>query len=322
MQIREKSYSMKKLVTALLCVFYMMTAQAQQDPQFSLNMFNNPAINPAAAGMENGVSASALIREQWISFPGKPSTQVFNVNSSVPFDAFPFGAGLTIMQDQLGFSKNTLLDLSIAPHFELGIGTLGVGIGLGFNNQAFSNVEWTTSSGQIVSDDPTIPKDESVMAFDLSAGAYLQGDAYWAGISVRHLNSPSLSFSEQSNTFLAPTAYFSGGYHIPLPNPLFELTPSVLIKSDFTVLQADITATLEYDKRLWGGVTYRLEDAYVAMFGINLVNGISIGFAWDFPANDVGTYAAGSVEFFGRYIFDLGLKSGKTGHKSSLNRDR
>jgi len=313
---------MKKIVTALVCVFYFFTGHAQQDPQFSLNMFNNPAINPAAAGMENGVSASALIREQWLSYPGKPSTQVFNINSAIPWSIQNFGAGLTIMQDQLGFSKNTLLDLSIAPQFKVGEGTLGVGIGLGFNNQAFSNVEWITAGGQLPSNDPLIPKDESVMAFDLSAGAFFQHSNFWAGISARHLNSPKLSFNDNYTSFLAPTMYFSGGYHWQLPNPLFELTPSVLLKSDLTVLQADFTATLEYDKRFWGGVTYRLEDAYVAMFGINLVNGISLGFAWDFPASDIGTYAAGSVEFFGRYIFDLGLKSGKTRQGSIFRRDR
>lgn len=313
---------MKKLLTALLCAFYFLPGNAQHDPQFSLNMFNNPAINPAAAGMEDGVSASALIREQWINFNGKPSTQVFNINSTIPWSVQSFGAGLTIMQDQLGFSKNVVVDLAIAPNFELGNGLLGVGLGLGFNNQAFSNVQWLTAGGQIPSDDPLIPKDESVMAFDLSAGLFYKTSDFYAGFSARHLNAPKLQFNDNVSTYLAPTFYFAGGYHWRLPNPLFELTPSVLLKSDATVVQADFTAQLEYDKKFWGGITYRLEDAYVAMFGVNLVNGISVGFAWDFPANDIGTYAAGSVEFFGRYIFDLGLKSGASRHNSVFGRDR
>ncbi len=313
---------MKKLIAVVFCSLFTLPILAQHDPQFSLNQFNMPAISPAVVGLENGVSASALIREQWIGIEGRPSTRVFNVNSILPWDAQALGAGFTIMQDELGFSKNIGMELALAPHFEVAGGILSVGLGLGFNNQSFNNVEWSTAGGSLPSTDPLIPKDESVLVFDLSAGVHYKAQDFYLGVAARHLNGPTLEYNENSSSFLKQNFYINGGYHYTLPNPLFEITPSVFIKSDLTAHQIDFNAVLEYNKQFWGGVSYRMSDAYVAMFGVNLINGISVGMAWDFPANALGTYAAGSVEFFGRYVFDLGLQSGPTRGTSILNRGR
>lgn len=315
------SIRMKRVISIIGLVFLILPVLGQYDPQFSLNNQNHAAINPGAAGSEDGVSASALIREQWLGFEGRPSTRVFNVNSIVPVDFLPFGAGLTIMQDNLGFNKNILLDLAIAPHFAVGNGDLGIGLGLGFNNQTLSNTDWVVADPSInPSSDPLIPNDESAMAFDLSFGAFYQTSNFWASISARHLNDPLVEMNQTAKYNLYKTYYFSTGYHIALPNPLFELTPSIFVKSDGVVSQMDLSAVVEYDKRIWGGVTYRLEDAYVAMIGMKLINGFSFGMAWDFPTHEIGTYASGSIEFFGKYVFPLGLKQGPEGKSSILNR--
>jgi type IX secretion system PorP/SprF family membrane protein len=99
--------------------------------------------------------------------------------------------------------------------------------------------------------------------------------------------------------------YATGGYNIQLPNPYFELTPSIFMKYDGSAMQMDANAILKYNKRIWGGVSYRLEDAYVAMFGMDFEGGVSFGVAWDFPVTDIGTYASGSIEFFLRYCFHI-----------------
>ncbi len=313
---------MKRLLTLITVVMFITPMYAQQDPQFSLNMFNNAAINPGSAGSEDGVSASALIREQWLGFEGRPQTKVFNVNSSIPNEVLDFGAGLTIMTDNLGFNRNTLLDLQIAPRISVGDGILGIGVGIGFNNQTISNSDWMIANqSSNPANDPLIANDESAMALDLSAGAFYTMDKFWVGISARHLNSPLIEMGQTSQYTLKPSYYVSSGYEIALPNPLLELTPSVFVKSDGAVTQVDFSAILEYDKRLWGGVTYRLEDAYVAMIGMKLMSGFSFGMAWDFPASEIGSYASGSVEFFGRYVFPLGIKQGNTGRKTLLNRN-
>ena len=79
---------MKKILTLILSVGSFLL-HAQQDPQFSQNMFNKLANNPAYAGSEGGISTTILHRSQWIGFgedgEAAASTQNFSVDGAVPF---------------------------------------------------------------------------------------------------------------------------------------------------------------------------------------------------------------------------------------------
>ena len=81
-------------------------------------------------------------------------------------------------------------------------------------------------------------------------------------------------------------------------------------------MQMDANVILEYNKKMWGGVSYRLEDAYVAMFGMDFEGGYSFGVAWDFPATDLNTYTSGSIEFFLRYCFHISTDQRRGKHKA------
>ena len=311
---------MKKILILLTCLLFVSAMYSQQDQQFSLNMFNHASINPGAAGINEGVCATALIREQWMGFEGHPSTKVFNVNTPLAFVGVPIGTGLTILTDDIGFYKNVSLNLAAAYQIDLGNGVLGIGANFGFNNQSLSNTDWFVGDGGSgANSDPLIPNDESAFVFDLGMGVFYKDDKLYAGFSSLHLNEPVVEFDQTAKTFLKRHYYFTSGYHITLPNPLFELTPSVFIKYDGSSMQMDFNATIEYDKRFWGGVSYRLEDAYVAMFGMNLIGGYSFGLAWDFPISEMGTYASGSFEFFARYCFHISRNTKEGRHKGILN---
>ena len=312
---------MKRLFTLFAFSLIILSAYSQQDPQFSLNMFNQATVNPGAAGTDDGVSATALIREQWQGFEGNPSTKVFNVNSPLSFMDLPIGAGITIITDNLGFEKNVSLNLAASYQMDIGGGLLSAGFNVGFNNQSLSNTAWLVGDGGSGhTSDPSIPNDESAMGVDLGIGVFYKGDNLYAGFSALHLNEAVLEFDLTATKTLKRHYYITSGYKIELPDPLFELTPSVFMKYDGASLQVDINTLLEYNKKIWGGVSYRLEDAYVAMFGMNIMGGYSFGLAWDFPINDVGGFTSGSPEFFLRYCFHISrdTRKGKTHHILNL----
>ncbi len=309
---------MKKILTLLVSFLLMLTLYAQQDQQFSLNMYNHATVNPGAAGINDGVCATALIREQWMGFEGHPSTKVFNVNTPLSFVGLPIGAGLTILTDDIGFYKNVSLNLATSYQLELGNGILGIGFNFGFNNQSLTNTSWFVGDGGSgANSDPIIPNDESAFAFDLGAGVFYKDDKLYAGISTTHLNEAVVEFDQTASTYLKRHYYFTSGYTVTLPNPLIEVTPSVFVKYDGASMQMDINTIVMYDKKFWGGMSYRLEDAYVAMFGMDLLGGYSFGLAWDFPISDMGTYASGSFEFFARYCFHISRNT-KQGSKKGI----
>ena len=76
---------------------------------------------------------------------------------------------------------------------------------------------------------------------------------------------------------------------------------------------------LLYDNKFWGGASYRLGDAYTAMVGMELVNGIKFGVAYDFLTTDIGTYSSGSFEAIIGYCFQVSREPGKTKGNWILN---
>lgn len=315
--LRIKNIIMKRLLTFVALCMFIFPAFSQQDPQFSMNMYTHAAINPGAAGSNNGACATALIREQWLGFEGRPSSKIFNINSPLSFIGLPIGAGLTIMTDNIGFYKNVSFNLAGSYMLDLASGKLGIGVDMGFNNNALSNTEWVTGgNGGSPAGDPGIPNDESAMALDLGFGLFYKQDRLYLGLASRHLTEPAMEFSQTASPPLKRHYYATGGYNYQLPNPYFELTPSIYLKSDGASTQIDANAILMYNKRIWGGVSYRLKDAYVAMFGMDFEGGYSFGVAWDFPVTDIGTYASGSIEFFLRYCFHISTDKGPTKFKA------
>ncbi len=304
------------LIIALILPAGMVSGQ--QDPVLSQHMFNQQTYNPGQTGMSGMVTATALTRQQWVGFTGSPSTMIFNV--SAPFSLFGLrsGAGLTVESDKYGFSSDIDIGLSWSGHFAIGSGTLGGGISAGMLNKTVKP-EWFIPGGPghtPPSGDPLIPEgDESFIALDLSAGLFYQGLNYYAGVSVTHLNQPQIKYSETA-TYVSRQYYLTAGYFLQLPNPALELIPSVFIVNDGATTQYLATAMVRYNKKIWGGVSYRLSDAITGLAGIELYNGLQIGYAYDFPISEIRKGTSGSHEFVVSYSFDLSLGKSATSYKS------
>jgi len=310
---------MKKVRTVISAFFIAVSMVfGQQDPVLSYYMFNTQTYNPGYSGMSGMVTATALTRQQWVGFTGAPSTMIFNVNT--PFNLFGLrsGAGLLVEADQYGFSNDINLSLSYSYLFPIGTGTLGTGFSLGMLNKTLAP-EWFIPSGTThtpPSGDPLIPEnDESFIALDLSAGVYYQGLNYYAGISVTHINQPKIKYSETA-TYVSRQYYLTAGYYFQLPNPAFELIPSVFIVNDGATTQYVATNMFRYNKKIWGGVSYRISDAVTGFAGVELYNGLKIGYGYDFPISEIRKGTSGSHEFVVSYSFDIGLGKSVTKYKS------
>ncbi len=281
-------------------------------------MFNTLTYNPGFAGMSGMVCATALNRQQWVGFEGAPSTTLFNI--STPFAPFKIksGAGLLVESDKIGFERDINLTLSYSYHITLGQGELGIGISAGMFNMTL-DPKWEIPSGDVFtppSGDPLIPETkESSVVFDAGLGAYFKTDKYYAGLSVTHINKPAIKFSK-GLSYLSRHYYLTGGYILQLPNPSLELLPSVFALSDGKIVHFSVTSLLRYNKKVWGGVSYRPGDALAAILGIELFNGIRIGYAYDFPVTQVIKNTSGSHEFMVNYCFNLDLGKSPMRYKS------
>ncbi len=293
---------LKKPVLILVSLILLSSAYAQQDPQFSQVMFSQNTINPGAAGSSDMISANLINRIQWVGFDGAPTTNALNVNAAIAPFGFKSGVGVNIITDNPGFNKDLGLNLSYAGRFKTGKGMLGIGIGAGFVNKNLA-ATWVKSDDA----DPYIPKDkESSLNLDLGAGLYFNNEEMYFGFSVAHLNGTKMN-GATNPAYYKRQFYLTGGYILNMPNPAWQFNPSVYAVSDLFLSQISLSANVKYNKKFWGGVSYRMGHlgAIGGMLGIELFNGLKIGYAYEFSMREISGYNDGSHEFMLGYTFSL-----------------
>ena len=284
---------------------------AQQDPQCSQYMFNQMAVNPGYAGSHDVICLTAVHRQQWVGIEGAPVTPVFTVNAPFKMFGANHGVGLTVMSDKVGFNTDVSAGLSYAYRLSLGSGKLGIGVNGIFLSKALS-AKWYIPHGTstMMVDwnlDPSIPQeDESTMGFDMGIGIFYRADKVYFGLSSTHVLEPNLNYDE-ANFQLKRHYHAAVGVVLPLNNPMWELAPSMMLNSDGTASQFTTNVNIMYHKKVWGGVGYRLNDAIIAMIGVDLFSGLKVGYAFDYTYTGMRQYfsAGGSHEVMVSYCFNL-----------------
>lgn len=299
------------LFVAFMAIYAI--ANAQQDPQFSQNMFNHVTVNPAFAGIQNRWVISGIYRNQWQAMDGAPETYAFNVDGPLRIKRMDGGIGLNMMSDKLGMQTNLHLMLDYAYKRKLRLGVLSVGIKVGVVNAKIEGEYYIPDD-----DNHTQPGDDealngsdvnvSKIMFDMGIGAFFTGEKLYAGMAISHLTKPEMTIGLKGRFFFTPHMYFTGGYTLPL-SWRWDLQPSVFVSTDFASTQYNVNANVVFDKLYWGGISYRYEEAVIFMGGLELKNGIMVGYSYDWNVSDTGKYTGGSHEVTLSYSF--GLKLGK-----------
>lgn len=307
------------LATAPLLTF------GQQDPEFSQHKSAMSLFNPASVGSKDKVCLNAVHREQWVGFPGAPSTSYFSADGAFSVLGKNFGAGLSILNDNYGFNSDLGINIQSAYRMDLGAGKIAIGLNTGILNKTLSP-EWKTlsSSNDIqdgASGDELIPQTkESRVAFDLGLGVFYSTETIFMGISATHINQARFNYSSINNNdnrpYLVRHYYVTAGYNLQLSNPLFEVMPYFVLKTDGKENQLYLNTTVRYNKRFWGGVSYRAGDAIIGLVGLELFNGVRIGYSYDFTTSQIGKYSDGSHELTIGYCFDLSLDKSPQKYKS------
>ena len=308
---------MKRLV--YICIFgaVSLNVLAQQDPKFSQNMFLTSFYNPGAAGSADKICLAAAFRNQWTGLPDAPITTIFTADMPVHLLGRTHGIGISFMNDNLAFNNDFLFSATYAFRIDLGQGSLGIGANVGLANQALTP-EWNGADIITPDTDDAIPKNGgSVFGFDMGLGAFYNTEKLYVGLSTTHLNQTSFTYPEEiAETKLIRHYYLMAGYNIQLPNPMFEIMPSLMVQSDLRSNLIYLNTNLRYNKRFWGGVSYTVGGALTALFGIEMMNGLMIGYSYDFELSPLMKYNSGSHEVTVRYCFDLSVDKSPQKYKS------
>lgn len=274
-----------------------------------------PSFNPAAVGKESKLNVTGAYAMTLTGFEHAPRTMY--VGADMPFYLLRnyHGAGIQLMNDQIGLFSHQRLVLQYAYKHRLLGGTISVGLQFGMLSEKFKGSELDLENG----DDPAFTRSDATgVGIDLSAGLYYTHRNWYAGVSVLHATSPSIEVGDRSIIEVPRMYYLTGGYNIKLRNPFLTIHPSVLVRYEGTVYRADVTARVKYEhdkKMLYAGVAYSPTNSVTALIGGNF-HGVSLGYSYEVYTSKL-KFGNGSHELFVGYQTELDLhKKGRNRHQS------
>ena len=334
---------MKKLYTLSLFLFVLTIVHAQQKPHYTQYILNNYILNPALSGIENYFDVKLSARDQWVGLDGAPKTTYITIQGPIGKEdtktsATSFeipggnprgesywesytaskphhGIGLTIVNDRTGNFNNLTANVTYAYHIGLSPTTnLSAGFGAGVNH-LHRDLSKTDFGGGVNVDPAQTSDNINQLKPDLNAGLWLYSKDYFIGLSAQQIIPQSRTFGDNTAPVTGKTVphlFATAGYRFLISDDVNAL-PSVMMKyisGTPTKPQFDLNIKLQYHDLLWAGASYRLQDGYAAMVGMNVGNTLNVGYSYDFTSTPLNTTSKGTHEIIIGFL--IGNRYGDT----------
>ena len=295
---------MKKLILILFALVIAQEISAQQDPQYTQYMYNMNVINPAYAGISEGLSIGALYRSQWVGLDGGPETFTFNIHSPV---GKQLALGLSVISDKIGPVEETNAYVDVSYTIPVGMETrLAFGVKGGFTFHNIGLVDLTL----VDPNDPFFAQNINETPPNIGAGVYFyKPNKYYISASVPnilngvHLDANGTKIGSETEHFFA-----AAGYVFDLSNN-FKLKPHALLKyATDAPISYDLNANLFMYDLVEVGVGYRLDDSFSGMVNFQVMDNLRIGYAYDAIQSDLDIVTNSSHEVFINFDFNFSSK--------------
>ena len=316
------------LLCGLLCG--VVFVRAQFDPQIGQYMFMRSVYNPAAVGEGDLMRVYGSHRMQFTGIMDAPMTTNFSFSSPFVIGKTSHAAGVRFMNDRFGLFSNQTFYAEYAYRIKLGKGYLSVGADLGFINLSFAVDSVNLKDvADLVKDhayhnatDNAIPEASgqngvSGMGFDLGVGVYYSTPTWWAGVSYGHVTQPRLQWSDKAEVEVRGTLYAAGGYNWRLRDKKWVLMPSAMLQTDFAGWDVNLTMLAQLNNRYRFGLGYRIAGSVNVLLGMDIINGLQVGYTYELPANGLIRESYGSHELYLAYGFNV-LKPKRTNRYKSV----
>lgn len=301
---------------------------SQFDAPIGQYMFMPASYNPAAVGDGNLMRVYGSHRMDFTGIQDAPMTTVVSFSSPFVIGKTLHGAGIKFVNDRFGLFSNQSFYVNYAYKIRLGDGVLSIGADFGLMNLSFSLDSVDLGAGQDDyhnETDNALPqlsgggseKGASGMGFDLGVGVYYSAASWWVGASYAHVTNPVLEWDDRAEVRVTGTMYVAGGYNWQLKNKDWMLLPSVMLQTDFTGWDVNVSMLAQLQNRYRFGLGYRIAGSVNVILGMEIINGLQLGYTYELPANALLRESYGSHELYLAYGFNI-LKPKNTNKYKSI----
>ncbi|KQO33156.1 hypothetical protein ASF10_18950 [Flavobacterium sp. Leaf82] len=299
---------MKKIILFISFLFYITSASAQQDPEYTHYMYNMSVVNPAyATGVPAMLNLGGLYRTQWVGAIGAPKTFTFFGHTAVTDKV---EVGLSLISDDIGDGAKKENNFYADFAYVLNLGgknKLSLGLKAGFTSLQTNFNGFVLESGN-ANTDLAFAENINVTKPNIGVGAYYFRDNFYVGLSAPNLLS-SKHIEEKSGI----NAYGSENIHTFLTaGYVFQINDMVKLKPAFmskyvagAPISVDVTANVLYNNKFELGAAYRVNDAVSALMNINVTPSLRVGYAYDHTLSNMGQFNSGTHEIMLLFNLDL-----------------
>jgi len=281
---------MKKYLLGIFLLFCSIFCLAQNDLHYS-HFIQSPLIfNPAHAGSSNNLITHLIGRQQWVGMNNAPSSQIFNGHTYL--DEVHGGVGATILNDKLGFENSFTLRLHYAYHLRISEkATFAAGTGLGFVHKSLNASKLIFEE---TGDENAAVSKESKFSPDFNLGFELNTAKLSVGVSSTHVDESV----ESADIFKVTRHLFTYAKYNIKANEDVTIVPALLCRSTLFITQFEVNTNVIYQKKVWVGVSYRQQEAFVGLIGYYINEKLKVGYSYDYTPGNLKSYSNGSHEIF------------------------
>ncbi len=296
---------MKRKIIILFFLSYMSTILlGQQLPHYSLYMLNEVIVNPAALSKEESNKITFMIRDQWGGFPGAPATQSISYNH---LNHIKYKRGVSVMNDVAG--PISILNATLSASYSIPLqnqNRFALGASGTFMQYSVDNSQIVLATSNI--DPAVLAGVDRTTGSSIAIGTYYYHPNYFIGLSIPHIFGSSLNVSGNRNSNrLSDHYYVNSGINIYLKSGN-KIVPSLMFKKiDGMPIQLDLNLRGIYQNFIWAGLSYRSQDAVVALVGLDY-NQSSLGYSYDVTTSAVRLPSSGSHGLVYSYKFKKKVK--------------
>ena len=259
---------MKKILF-LLFIISSISAHTQ-DVIFSQNFLVPETINTSFTGAIRSTKVGAIYKSQWRNAALKTNSNYVFVDTW--FEGFKTGVGISFLNQKESASSYTFnqVNLNYAMAFQISDTWYfrpSISIGLGMKNYGFQNIlledQINLNTSVIITStiDPILLSEQQNF-FDFSSSILFNNENSWFGLTVKHLNKPNISLTENGNVPLdlfwsVHTKYYLSfienlGTYFANKNKIYVLS-NFMMQGNFNRL--DIGSQYVYNDQVSIGIT-------------------------------------------------------------------